>query len=115
LIVFSEPPTLEVFLDGAKVGQTPIWLGREKKGPHKLQVKGLEKEIYVKEGRTLKVGLFKGRFISALEPEKKTVKQAAPEKKEPESKIEGEEFPEKQKENDLSRWEKFVDGSLRHF
>ena len=28
---------------------------------HTLQIKDLEKEIYVEEGKTLKVGLFKGR------------------------------------------------------
>jgi hypothetical protein len=115
LIVFSEPPELDVFLDGSKVGQTPIWLERVKEGTHKLQVKNLEKEIYVKEARTLKVGLFKGRFITVLEAEKKAEKQVALEKKEPATTLEEEESPEKQKENDLSRWEKFVNGSLKQF
>jgi hypothetical protein len=59
LIVFSEPPVFDVLLDGSKVGQTPIWLERVKEGTHKIQIKDLEKEIYVEEGRTLKVGLFK--------------------------------------------------------
>jgi hypothetical protein len=113
LIVFSEPPEVDVFLDGSKVGQTPVWLERVKEGTHKLQIKDLEKEIYVKEGRTLKVGLFKGRFITRLEEEKKVGKQAAADKKEPATKVEAAESPEKQK--DLSRWEKFVNGTLKHF
>ena len=54
LIVFSEPPVFDVLLDGSKVGQTPIWLERVKEGTHKLQIKDLEKKIYVKEGKTLR-------------------------------------------------------------
>jgi pyruvate/2-oxoglutarate dehydrogenase complex dihydrolipoamide acyltransferase (E2) component len=73
----------------------------------------LEKEIYVKEGKTLKVGLFKGRFITRLEEEKKVGKQAAADNKEPATKVEAPETSEKQK--DLSRWEKFVNGTLKHF
>ena len=61
LIVFSEPPEFEVLLDGSKVGQAPAWLERVKEGTHKLQINNREKEICVKEGKTLKVGLFKGR------------------------------------------------------
>ncbi len=43
------------FLYGSEVGQTPLRLERVKEGTHKLQIKDLEKEIYVKEG------LFKGK------------------------------------------------------
>jgi len=113
LVVFSEPPEFDVFLDGSKAGQTPVWLERVKEGTHKLKIGDLEKEIYVKEGKTLKVGLFKGRFITRLEEEKKVGKQAAADKKEPATKVEAAETPEKQK--DLSRWEKFVNGTLKHF
>jgi hypothetical protein len=113
LVVFSEPPEFDVLLDGSKVGQTPVWLERVKEGTHKLKIGDLEKEIYVKEGKTLKVGLFKGRFITRLEEEKKVGKQAAADKKEPATKGEAAETPEKQK--DLSRWEKFVNGTLKHF
>jgi len=48
------------FLYGSEVAQT-LRLERVKDGTHKIQIKDLEKEIYVKEWRTLKVGLFKGR------------------------------------------------------
>jgi len=115
LVVFSEPPEFDVFLDGSKVGQTPVWLERVKEGTHKIQIKDLEKEIYVKEGKILKVGLFKGRFITRLEEEKEVEKQAGADKKAPASKVEAVESPEKQKEADLSRWEKFVNGTLKHF
>ena len=115
LVVFSEPPEFDVFLDGSKVGQTPVWLERVKEGTHILQIKDLEKEIYVKEGKTLKVGLFKGRFITRMEEEKKEGMQASAAKKEPAPTPEEEAPPEKQKETDLSRWEKFVNGTLKSF
>ena len=113
LVIFSEPPEFEVFLDGSRVGQTPVWIERVKVGSHKLQIKDLEEEVYVKEGRTLKVGLFKGRFITRLEEEKKVEKQAAADSKAPAAKVESAEPLEKQE--DLSRWEKFVNGTLKHF
>ena len=115
LVVFSEPPEFNVFLDGSKVGQTPVWLERVKEGTHKLQIKDLEEEIYVKEGRRLMVGLFNGRFITRREEEKKEGMQAAPAKKEPAPTLEEEAPSEKEKETDLSRWEKFVNGTLKSF
>ena len=52
---------------------------------------------------TLKEGLFKAE------------KREGADKKAPAVKIETAESPEKQKQADLSRWEKFVNGSLKHF
>ena len=115
LIVFSEPPESDVLLDGSKVGQTPLWLQRVREGTHKLEIGDFEKEIYVKEGRRLMVGLFKGRFITRMEEEKKEGMQASAAKKEPVPTPEEEAPPEKQKETDLSRWEKFVNGTLKSF
>lgn len=115
LVVFSEPPELDVYLDGSKVGMTPVWLEKVREGTHKLQINALENEIYVKEGKTLKVGLFKGRVIARIEEPKKVATEAGADKKAPAAKAEAAESPEKQKEADLSRWEKFVNGSLKHF
>jgi len=42
------------FLYGSEVGQTPLRLEKVKEGTHKLQIKDREKEIYVKDGKTLK-------------------------------------------------------------
>jgi hypothetical protein len=61
--VFSEPPELEVFLDGSKVGQTPLWLERVSQGFHKLRVKDVETEIHLEAGKGLRVGLFKGDLV----------------------------------------------------
>jgi len=63
LTVASEPPGLEVFLDGSKIGQTPIWLKQVKPGPHKLRVKQAETDIFVKPDKTLQISLFKGSFV----------------------------------------------------
>jgi len=115
LIVFSEPPELDVFLDGSNIGKTPVWLEKVREGTHKLQIKDFEKEIYVKEGKPLRVGLFKGRFITRIEEEKKVGIEAGADKKAPAAKVEAAESPESQKEADLSRWEKFVNGTLKHF
>jgi len=69
----------------------------------------------VKEGRTLKVGFFKGRIITRLEEEKKVGMQAGADKKAPAAEVEEAASPEKQKETDLSGREKFVNGTLKHF
>jgi len=67
-------------------------LERVKKGAHKLRINQLGEEIYVNEGKTLKVGLFKAG------------KQADADKKASVAKVEAAESLEKQKEADLSRW-----------
>ena len=38
LSVVSEPPELEVFLDGSSIGKTPIWLKEVKVGSHALRI-----------------------------------------------------------------------------
>ena len=49
--------------DGSKLESTPVWLEKVREGTRKLHIKDLEKESYVKEGRTLKMGLFKIRIV----------------------------------------------------
>jgi hypothetical protein len=63
LRVVSEPPELEVFLDGVEIGQTPVWLNEVKQGFHKLQVQESETDVFVEPGRTVTVSYFKGSFI----------------------------------------------------
>jgi hypothetical protein len=81
LTVVSEPPGLNVFLDGSKIGQTPIWLRKVKPGPHKLRVKHSETDIHVEANTTLQISFFKGSFTAKAEKEEK--KQASPEKERP--------------------------------
>jgi len=80
LTVVSEPSGLEVFLDGSRIGQTPIWLKQVKQGPHKLRVKQLETDIFVKPGKILQISLFKGSFVIK---EVELEKEPSPEKKLP--------------------------------
>jgi hypothetical protein len=63
LTVVSEPPDLEVFLDGSEIGQTPVWHKEVKPGFHKLRVRDSERDIFVEPGKTTTVSYFKGSFI----------------------------------------------------
>jgi hypothetical protein len=116
LTVLSEPPGLAVFLDDSKIGHTPLWQEKIDLGFHKLRVKDSETELVIKKGKTLRMGLFKGSFITLPEekrevlvdkPSKKTSKTVDLEKKQ--------EHTENQKRGDLTLWEKYIDGSLPHF
>lgn len=106
----SEPSDLDVFLDGSEIGKTPVWSEEVKSGIHTLRVKHAETDIYVEPGKTLKVSLFKGTFISIAEEEKKVEKQAGPEKKKVSEARETVESPEAQQQKDLTPWERFISG-----
>ena len=114
LTVFSEPPQLDVYLDGEKVGTTPLRLREVQTGLHKLRIKDTEKDVHVSKGRTARIGLFKGSFVTFSEVEEK---KAAPERlKEAErQRPTMAQSLEEPKTEDLSLWEKFVNGSLKHF
>jgi hypothetical protein len=70
LSVFSEPPGLDVALEGAIIGKTPIFLDEMKPGSHRLQVKDSETDITVEPGKTLQISLFKDKFILIPETDK---------------------------------------------
>jgi hypothetical protein len=83
LSVFSEPPELDVVLDGAKIGKTPVISMEVRAGDHVLRIKDTEKEIAIIPGKSLQLSLYKDSLIeipgkkveSAKEPkleEKKT-------------------------------------------
>ncbi len=78
LTVVSEPPHLEVFLDGFKIGHTPVWLKEVKPGAHKLRVRHSEADVYVERGKTLTLSFFKGSFLAVPE-ETEADKERAPE------------------------------------
>lgn len=63
LSVFSEPPRLDVKMDGTVIGETPVELQAVEPGIHVIQVKASEIEIYVKPGKSVKLSWFKGAFI----------------------------------------------------
>ena len=115
LAVLSEPPDLDVTLDGTLIGKTPIFLKDIKSGTYQLRVKASETTIYVEAGRTLQISLFKGEFISIQVTEKEPKgQQAIKEKKVSETRI-TEQVSKEEQRNELSPWDRFVDKSSNHF
>ena len=75
LTVFSEPPGLEVTLEGTIIGKTPIFLDEVKPGNHRLRVKNSETDIIIEPGKTLQISLYKDKFILIPATDKKPPKQ----------------------------------------
>jgi hypothetical protein len=63
LNVLSEPPGLEVRVDGRIIGKTPIFSARFPPGVHVLRIRDTETEIRVAAGKTTAISWFKGAFI----------------------------------------------------
>jgi len=81
LSVFSEPPGLEVALEGTIIGNTPLFLDDVKPGIHRLRVKNSETDITIEPGKTLQISLYKGKFVLIQDTDNKPPKQ--PETEEP--------------------------------
>ncbi len=75
LSVFSEPPGLEVTLEGTIIGKTPLILDEVKPGSHRLKVKNSETDITIEPGKTLKISLYKDKFVLIPATDKKPSKQ----------------------------------------
>ena len=80
LSVFSEPPELDVFLDGIKIGKTPVIAKQVTPGTHVLRIKETEKEIVILPEKSLQMSLYKDSLIEI--PEKKIEVPTPPEPKE---------------------------------
>lgn len=115
LIVVSEPPGLEVYLDESPIGETPLLLKDVKPGLHKLRVKKEETDIFVEPGGTFRISLFKGSFINIPKPEKVEVKQPEPLQKQPTEARKTVGYPNEESQKDLTTWDLFVNGSLPFF
>ena len=63
LNALSEPPGLDVQLDGRLVGKTPIFSLRRRPGLHLLRIKDSETEIRLVAGKILTITWFKDSFI----------------------------------------------------
>jgi hypothetical protein len=114
LTLFSEPPEMEVYVDGKKVGKTPVWLRQIKAAEHVLQIGGIKTSIQIKKEKTLRIGLFKGSLVRFSEvklhvapPE--TTKEKKPQHSAPRQQA------EQQKKEDLTLWDRYINGSLNHF
>ena len=75
LAVFSEPPGLDVTLNGDGFGKTPISLDGLKSGTHRLRVKNSETDITIEPGKTLQISLYKDKFILIPATDKKPPNQ----------------------------------------
>ncbi len=83
-------------------------------GPHTLKIAGAETSIHVEENERLKKGLFKGTLVTGSEKKKEKPKLQQ-QLKERTAIPASQEQEEREKSEDLSLWEKFVNGSLKHF
>ena len=63
LSVFSEPPKMNVYLDGQKIGITPVVSHAVSPGKHLLHVGKVEKEFYILSGESQRYSIHKGRLI----------------------------------------------------
>ncbi len=63
LSVFSEPPKMNVYLDGKKIGITPVVSHAVSSGKHLLHVGKVEKEFYILSGESQRYSIHKGRLI----------------------------------------------------
>jgi hypothetical protein len=115
LIVVSEPPGLEVYLDESHIGETPLLLKDVKPGLHKLRVKQEETDIFVEPGGTFRISLFKGSFVNIPKPEKVEVKQPESLQKQPTGTKRTVVYPNEEMSKDLTSWDMFVNGSLPFF
>lgn len=114
LTVVSEPPNLEVYLDGTQIGETPIWLKEVKPGPHELRVQGSETDVYLEPGKTLTLSLFKGSFIE-VSKEKEPATEAGPEPEKLPEAAKVKKPREEERSRDLTPWERFINRTSPNF
>jgi len=91
LSVFSEPPDLDVLLDGINIGKTPVISKEVTPGTHVLRVKETEEKIVILPETSLRMSLFKDSLIEIPEKKIKVPTQPKPEEQPA--------MPEKEPEN----------------
>ena len=82
LTISSNPPMLDVKMDGTAIGETPVVLQAVEPGIHVIQVQDSETKIYVGPGKSIKLSWFKGRFIEIPVEVKEVPEQPVSAKKE---------------------------------
>lgn len=81
LNVFSEPPALEIWLDGKVVGKTPLIAVELSSGTHLLRIEGSEAKVLISARKATSLSWFKGSFIKIPERAKSTGEPTAESKK----------------------------------
>jgi hypothetical protein len=81
LNVLSEPPGLDVQLDGQVIGKTPVFSVKLPAGVHVLRIRDSETEIQIAAGKKVSMSWFRGAFIEIPEiakPSAEAPKEAQP-------------------------------------
>lgn len=68
LNVYSEPPGLEIFIDGKLIGKTPVKSVRLSAGEHQLRIGDTERKVNIASGKNAVYSWFKGAMIEVAEP-----------------------------------------------
>lgn len=92
LSVFSEPPGLEVTLDGEVIGKTPLNLKSVSQGAHVLHVGNKETMITIGPGESRRVSFFKSEFVK-MPAEEKVAREASKATEEQPANVSGSEHP----------------------
>jgi len=114
MTVVSEPPDIEVFLDGSEIGQTPVWMKEVKPGSHKIRVRRSETDVLVEPGKTVTLSHFKGSFIVVPE-EKEAARKPTPESEKLAERRERMRPREEERPRDLSPWERYLNRTSPNF
>jgi hypothetical protein len=81
LNVLSEPPGIEVRVDGKVIGKTPIFSARFPAGVHALRIRDSETDIQLVAGKAFAISWFKGAFIeipATVKPPAEIAKEPQP-------------------------------------
>ncbi len=113
LNVTSEPPGLEVLLDGSAIGSTPVWRKDVKPGIHELQIGDSPAEVRVRPGETKSFILFRGS-VNEL-PKKDKVRSEAVESESRPKEPRHLKPAEEETPRDLTPWERFLNRTSPSF
>jgi hypothetical protein len=86
-----------------------------KAGFHRLRVEHSETDIYLEPGGSLQLSLYKGSFINVAREKGEGEKETGVEAERPAEAGKAVEAPKERQDTDLTPWEKFINGTLRHF
>ncbi len=114
LAIFSEPPQLEVYLNGEKAGRTPLWIRQVETGPHTIKIADAETIVHIGKNEKLTLGLFKGSLVIRSES-KKTQPAVENRMERPAAASYSRLSEDEERKLDLTNWEKFINGTLKHF
>jgi len=116
LTVVSEPPGLEVSLDGSSIGRTPVWLKEVKPGPHTVRIGREKTEVHVQPGKKMALSFFKDSFIFIdITKEEAVVEAPVPEVKKPGEKEGAARPPRPEEREDIIRFEQFINRNFDFF